>query len=117
MRSCLYRLPPSWLHTLRPWSSALRALAAIAWSGCWCSGGRERLRNVGMRCKRLRVAGGALGARCPTDITCHLIIAHGALLHLLNARLECLDLAGLRIAAQRCTGAEWVAPARNCARG
>jgi hypothetical protein len=113
----LHGLPPACLLALRPWSSALRALAATAWSNRWCSGRRERLRGVGMGCKWLRVAGVALGAWCPTDIACEVIIAHLALLHLRNARLECLDLAGLRIAAQHRTGAQRVATACNCARG
>ena len=113
----LYRLPPACLRALRPWSSALRALVATAWSGGWWRGGREWLRGVGMRCERLRVAGSALGAGCPTDVACQLITAHRALLHPANARLECLDLAALGVGTHRRTGAASVATACNCACG
>jgi hypothetical protein len=109
----LYRLPPACLRSLRAWSSALRALFPTAWSGGWCSGGREWLRGVGMRCERLGVAGGTLRAGCPTDIACHPIIAHGALLHLLDALIERFQRAGLGVGAQRRTGAEWFATAPN----
>jgi hypothetical protein len=113
----LYGLPPACLRALRPWSLPVRARFPPTWSGWWCSGGRERLGGVGMRRKRLCVAGGALGCWCPTDVACHVIIAHLALLHLLNARLERFHLARLRVGAQRGAGAEWVAPAHNCAGG
>jgi hypothetical protein len=120
LRTGLYGLPPSCLLALRPWSSTLGALVPTAWStwsGGRCSGGCEWLRGVRMRRKRLRVACVALRAGGPTDITRHAIIAHGALLHPFDAQLERLNLAGLRIAAQRRTGAEWVATACNCAGG
>jgi hypothetical protein len=75
----------------------LGARFPAAWSGCGWSGGRKRLRSVGMRCKRLRVAGGAWWARCPTDVACEVIIAHGALLHLVDTRLKGFHGAGLGI--------------------
>jgi hypothetical protein len=117
LRTGLYGLPPACLRALRPWSLPLRARFPPTWSGWWCSGGRERLGGVGMRRKRLRVAGGALWAGCPTDITCEVIIAHGALFRVVDGGIEGFHGAGLGVGAQRRTGAEWVAPPRNCAGG
>jgi hypothetical protein len=113
----VHGLPPACLRALRPWSLPLRARFPPTWSGWWCSGGRERLGGVRMRRKRLRVAGVALGCWCPTDVACHPIIAHGALFRLVDGGIEGFHGAGLGVGAQRRTGAEWVAPPRNCAGG
>ncbi len=117
LRTGLHGLSPSCLRALRPWSSALLARFPSTWSGWWGSGRREWLGGVRMRHKWLCIAGGALGCWCPTDVACHLIIAHRALLHPLDALRERLHLACLRVGAQRRTGAQWFAPPRNCAGG